>query len=507
MSDAASTQELREAATRGVRWISLARVTIEIVLLGSMVVVARLVPPADFGYFAVALIVSELALAVPGEGVGSALVQRNAVSRQHLQAGAFLAVAGAVVMSAVTLLAAPTLVSPVFGEQTASFVELMTPMFLIAAFGGVPMAILRRRLDFRRLSVIDITAAATRATVSVALAIAGLNGEALVLGVIAGALAGTILALCSAPLVVPWPRRAAIRDISGYGTPASLAALSWVGFRNCDYAIVSARLGALSAGFYFRAYTLAVEYQRKLSVVMFQVAFPVLSRTASLDELHTLQARMVRLLAVILFPCQALLAILAPILVPAVFGQAWAPAVVPTQILCAAGAASLVIDAAGPALMAAGRARALLGYGVAHFTTYAAVVFFAAPFGLSAVAAGAAVVHTLFLLVAYVVLLRGTSEPPLRRLWTDVSAALVSCAGLAAAAVPVSWVLTASDAPGVVRLLGVALVGVAAYLLTLRACFADRWRELRALIRAIVPTHPRRGPRSPLPVSQTGSAA
>ena len=48
-----------------------------------------------------------------------------------------------------------------------------------------------------------------------------------------------------------------------YGLPASIASISWVGFRNCDYAIVSARLGAVQAGYYFRAYMLAVEYRRR----------------------------------------------------------------------------------------------------------------------------------------------------------------------------------------------------------------------------------------------------
>ena len=46
-------------------------------MLGTMVVLARLIPPSAFGVFALAVIVQELAIVVPGEGVGGALVQRR----------------------------------------------------------------------------------------------------------------------------------------------------------------------------------------------------------------------------------------------------------------------------------------------------------------------------------------------------------------------------------------------------------------------------------------------
>ena len=60
---------------------------------------------------------------------------------------------------------------------------------------------------------------------------------------------------------------------------------------------------------------------------------------------------MVRLLTVVLFPLIAVLAITAPEVIPWMFGPQWSEAVVPTQILCGAGAATLVIDAVGTTLM------------------------------------------------------------------------------------------------------------------------------------------------------------
>jgi PST family polysaccharide transporter len=505
MSDVpAAATELQAATADGVRWISLARVVTEVLLLGSMVALARLVPPADFGRFAVAVIVQELAMGIPTEGVGSALVQRTNVRREHLQAGVFLTLAFAVVLGAITLVLCWLVVEPVFGRGTAALVRLSTPMFLLASLGTVPMALLRRRLDFRLLSIVEIGGSAVRALVSVGLAaLAGLDGSALVLGALAGTAVATALAYASAPAPLPVPRRWAVRDIAGYGLPASLASISWVGFRNGDYAVVGARLGAASAGIYWRAFQLAVEYQRKISVVMYQVAFPVLSRAASPDEMFALRGRMVRLLTVVLFPLIAGLAITAPQVIPWVFGPQWTEAVRPTQILCGAGAATLVIDAVGTTLMATGRPRALLGYGVAHFVTYIGAVIIVAHLGLIAVAVAAVAVHGIFLLLAYAVLVPGSMATSLRCLWTDVAPASVSCVALVAIAAPVGWAMSERGAPGTIVVLAVATVAAPAYLLTLRAGFRAAWLDLATLVQRLVPRFPlrRRARSAPLPTS------
>jgi O-antigen/teichoic acid export membrane protein len=485
-----ATPDLREAGVHGLRWSAMARMSVEVVLMASMILLARLISPAEFGYFAVAIIVQELALVITSEGIGTALVQRATVAREHLQAGLWLALAVGLVLALLTLAAASLVVVPIFGARTAELVRLATPLFLISAAGTVPMALLRRRLAFRQLSMIDVATSVMRVAASVALALAGLQGEALVLGGIAAGLTTTVLAWACAPAPPPRLRLSAVRDIMGYGLPASIASISWVGFRNCDYAIVSARLGAVQAGYYFRAYMLAVEYQKKISIVMGQVGLPVLARSG--EELSVLRGHMVRLLAILTFPMLAVLTITAPELVPWLFGAEWTPAVVPMQLLAVGGASTLVIDAVGVALMASGRPRALLGFGVGHFAVYAGAVLVASNFGLAAVAAAASIVHTAFLGVAYVLMLRGTGERPLRTMWAEIGPATGSCLGLVVVAVPADFALSAAGAPTLVQLAAVSALALGAYAATLRICFPAAWSDVVAVARRVLPTPPRR---------------
>jgi O-antigen/teichoic acid export membrane protein len=488
MSDVRTNDELVEATAASLRWITAARIGVELLLLVAMVVLARLIPPSAFGVFAVVIIVQELSVTFPNEGVGSAIVQRKEITRRHLEAGLALSLAASVVLVALTLLLALVLVKPIFGSETATLVAVAAPSFVLGAILAVPMAVLRRNLEFRRLSIIDFTYNGLRGGLAVLLALAfGLDASALVLGGLLAVLAMLGLALVLAPVPLPRWHAAEVRDLLPYGGPAALACIAWTGFRNGDYAIVGARLGTAQAGFYWRGFQLAVEYQRKISVVMSQVAFPVLARTASAADMFALRRRMVHLVTVSTFPLLAGLVLLAPDVVPWVFGPEWEPAVLPTQILAGAGAATVVIEAVGSALMAAGRARALLSYGVAHFAVYVVAIFFASSFGLAAVAGASVGVHAVFTVVAYRVMLVDHAESALACLWRDVRPAAVCCLALLAVAGPAAWALHGAGAPPALHMAVVAPLAAVAYLGALRLWFADAWRDLSGMVRRIVP--------------------
>ena len=485
--DVRSNRELIGAAAGGLRWIAYSRVGIEVAQLAAMVVLARLIPPAAFGAFAIVVIVHELAVSLPMEGVGSAIVQRRSIRREHLEGGMLMTLGVGLPMMGLTLAAAALVVEPVFGGEVATLIAVTSPYFLIGAVYALPMAVLRRSLDFRRLSIVELSLNASRVLFSLALAIAGLDASALVLGSLGGIAVALVIAFRFAPVPGPRWRPDAMRELLPYGGPAALATFAWAGFRNGDYAIVGATLGTAQAGLYWRAYQLAVEYQRKISVAMIQVAFPVLARTRGRSELLVLRRRMVHLVTVAIFPLLACLALLAPTVVPWLFGPAWEPAVLPTQILTLGGVAALMTDACGSALMALGRARALLGYGVAHFAVYAGAVVLVAPHGLLAVAAAAAIVHLVFLRVAYEILLRSMEVSPLRTLAGDVLPAGASCAALLAAGIPASVVAAQAELPAGARIALVAICALAAYAVVLRAGFPGAARDLGGAVARVLP--------------------
>jgi PST family polysaccharide transporter len=410
----------------------------------------------------------------------------------------FMSAALGIALGAIAFFTAPLIFTPLFGEPTADLVQLSTPMFVVAGVVAVPLAMLQRRLDFRMISLLQILAGLVGAAVSVGLAIAGLDGAALVLGGLAGSAASMLVALVVAR--PPWPRLQlqAAREIARFGVPAALAGLSWTGFRNADFAIIGARLGAVGAGYYWRSYQFAIEYQRKIGSAVHQIAFPVYSRAGDLQAMLALRERVVRTAASVLIPGLAALAVLAPVLIPWMIGPVWEPAVVPTQILCVAGMVTVLSDTMGAVVLAAGRANAWLAYHLGCFLVYAPAVYFAAGRGLEAVCAAVVAVQALSTLAAYGLLLRGLVERPLKCLWNDAAAPTAAALATVAATAPLTSALDGWGAPAPVTLAVAGLVGVVAAAAALRLASPAAWRDLSGLARRVIPRRPRR--REPVPV-------
>jgi PST family polysaccharide transporter len=464
----------------------IGRPVIEAANLLAVAILARLVNPAEFGRYTIALIVLLLA-GVPAQAVQYPIVQRDQIDRDHLKTGATLTIVMGLAMCVLCFAASYTVVTTVFGARTAVLVRLMTPALFINSVNTVQLAIITRRLEFRRLNLLDMAITLVGAAVAIPLAAIGLGGEAMVVGVLAGSTAGLILISCWVLPPIPNFRLRAARDLLHSGIPAASNMASLVGFQNCDYVIVGARLGALQAGYYFRAYTLGVAYQTKVSKVFYTLGFPVLSRVSNEDEVYHLRQRMVHTLTLILFPLLTALAIVAPRFVTWFYGPAWGPVVVPVQILTIGGAAMLVAQAVTVTMLATGRARAVMLWGWAHFLAYGGAVFVVARFGLPAVAIAAVVVHMTFLAISYLVLVRGGVRHAFKTLAGDTLPAAASSVGLLAVALPISVFVSTLGIPVLPYLLIIAVAGGAGYFLSLRLWFPNELRHLGRLAGRLLP--------------------
>ncbi|HEY1358065.1 MAG TPA: oligosaccharide flippase family protein [Thermoleophilaceae bacterium] len=483
----APDQSLVDAAFAGVRWVTFARVGAEVVTFAAAIVLARLVGPSEFGRAAVPLVLMPLAVILTFEGFGSALVQREEIGPAHVESATLTSVAAGLLLSLLTLAVAQPIAAPLFGEGMAELLPLAAPAFFIAGLGAVPRALLWRQLDFRRVSLIEVGSLALGAISSVALALAGLDAEALVLGGVVATAASTLMLVIAVPPPLPRWRPRELREITRFGVPASLAGLLYVGISNADYAVLAIRASSAQVGIYWRAFQLGVSYQEKISGIMMRLAFPVYARTGSLDELRRLHARASRVHAAVIVPLLALLVITAPDLVPWVFGERWAPAALPAQILAFAGMIAAILTGYPQVMLAAGKPRALMIFNVGVLAAYCVLVWFAAPHGLTTVAVAVVGIHVSMLFTVYGVLFRNVLGIPLRRLLADIAPGAVSSCALAAAAVPTLGLMHGLGAPTFFELAAVGLVGAAVYLLALRALFPAAWSDLAMLVRRLRP--------------------
>jgi lipopolysaccharide exporter len=482
-----SGQDLRDAAVDGIRWIAIGRIASDVVQFFAAVALARLISPAEFGHAAVALILVPLSAILTFEGFGSALVQRDDVRHEHLEAAALASVVAGIGMCLLAVALAPVIGAPVFGNRTARLMQLASPLFAIAGLSAVARSVLWRELRFRTASVIEITSLLFTAAVSVTLAATGMGAEAIVFGALAGATVATILFLVVVPPVRPAYHRLELREILSFGGPASGAGLLHVAITNVDYTIIAARLGATQTGFYWRAFQLGVVYQDKLSGVFMRVAFPVYSRTKDLNELIRLHERAARVHAAIVVPLLGVLLVVAPVLVPWLFGPQWRAAIVPAQILAVAGMAAAILTGFAQVLLAAGRPKALFRFNVGVLIVYGSAVWFTAPHGIRAVAVAVTLSHLLMLAVVYGILFGRVLDVPVRRMVADLAPAGVGCSALLLACLPLVSALRGAGAPAPVTIFCAGVTGLAVHALVVRALFPACWADVASLVRRLLP--------------------
>jgi lipopolysaccharide exporter len=490
-----SSEELKQAAVAGVRWTTAARVGIEVITLASAVVLARLIAPSGFGQAVVALILVPLAVILTFEGFGSALVQRKEISRVHVEAAMLASLLTGVVLTALTLALAEPVGKPLFGSDTATLLMVISPVFVLAGLCAVSRSLLWRRLDFRRVSLIEMVALALSAIAAVAMALAGLDAEAIVLAALFGSAVTAFLLLAAAPPPMPRWHRGALGEIMGFGLPASAAGLTSVAITNATLAVAAVRLAPSQVGLFWRAFQLGVIYQEKISGIMIRLAFPVYSRTTSLNELRSFHERATRIHAAVLLPLLALLIVTAPDLVPWLFGERWAPAVEPVQILCVAGMIAAILTGYPQIMLAAGRPRALLAFNVCLLALYAVASWFAAPYGIVALAWAVLGVHIVLLVSVYTVLFHGALGIPVRRMITDLFPAIASSVLMLAVVNPLAELLRNAGVPILPLLATIGIVGAWAYLAALYSIFPAVWGDVAQLTRRVLPA------RRPTPIN------
>lgn len=480
----ASPESVRTATLAGVRWGVMARFGIETASFLSTVILARLINPAGFGHAATALAIIAIATGLTVEGFGTPLVQRKNVLRAHVEVSLLLSVTSGLAMTVLVFLLAP-LLTGALGHENVALIQLASPAFFAVSLCAIPQALQQRRLNFRATSLIEVSSLGVGVAGSIVLAVAGLGARALVLGQILIPISASVMYLAVTPLMFPrWHRREA-RDIVGFGSRTTLSSLLFSAYSNIDYVVVSWKLGARATGFYWRAFQIGGVYQGKISEIMLRLALPIYSRTRDLDDMRRIRRRIVRVHATVIFPLLATYVVLAPVLVPLVFGKAWGPAIVPSQIL-AFGGMIYALGTGGAALvLAAGRPTAALVSNLVQLCAYVAVVIVFARYGLNTLCLAVVATIGLSYLATYYVLFDRMIGIPMRQLWEEIAPATVSMIPLFVFAVPVAHLLTAASTPRLLWIPAVGATAVAAYLISLSLGFRDAWADVLILVRHI----------------------
>ena len=455
----------RGTVLAGARWMTISQTAAVVTQVGSSLVLARLLDPAEFGLVALVMLVPLFIQRVFKDlGTGSALVHRPEVSPQLLSSVFYLNVGwGLVATTTVCAFAAP--LAWLLGDSEAvPLLRVASLTFVLSSVGLVPAAVVRRRLEYGRLAVLNYLGFAGGLLLAVALAAAGLGAWSMVIGGIAGTAFGSAYAWGCARWRPLWHfDRADIRQISDYSVNLTGFNLAVYFTSQGDRLIIGRFLGTAALGYYSLATRLFLTPIAVFSTVFTEVLFPALSRVQ--EDRRTVGSTVLRATALGTFafaPLLVGLSVTAGPLVQVALGDQWLPAVPLVSILALVGLVQVVQTNNTTIFRSVGRTDLMMRWGiltaVATMTGYIAGL----PWGTEGVATGylisaLVVAYPLHYMAFHLVDLRVSA------LFRAIAPYLGASGVMAVLVLGARAWMQASDAAPAVELAGAVLVGVASY--------------------------------------------
>ncbi|QAY69506.1 lipopolysaccharide biosynthesis protein [Xylanimonas protaetiae] len=355
---------LAHTASRGVALTMGGLWTRSLLQLGSTVVLARLLVPADFGLVAMVMAIVGVADLLRDFGMTGAIIQARDLDQRTWQGVLWFSAGLGLALSALVAAAAP-LVASLYGEPRLVVLTLaIAPTLLLNGLAMPLQAGAQRSLRFGLLARIDVTSTAAGVLGAVAAALAGWGVWSLV--VLAGLGQVTRLVELWVAVRPRFGRPHVDRDVLPLvGTGGSILGVQVLNYaaRNLDNVIVGHQLGSAVLGQYSRAYSLFLLPLQQLTGPLGRVALPVLSALRDdADRFRRYVRSAMLVIGYAALPGYALLAGTARPLVAVALGPQWHLAATIFALLAIAGVAQAVGNVQGWLYIALGRAHRQLGY-------------------------------------------------------------------------------------------------------------------------------------------------
>ena len=319
----------------GLKWTYLAILAQGLVSLLTLTVLSRLLSPADFGLFGIALIYMSLAEMVTKFGIGPSVVQRLHLTQGHVGVAFTLSVVLGTVMTAAGWLFAPLFSALFDAPMMPQILRALSVTFAIVSCGSVPAHLLQRHLEFRRLMTVNVLSYAVGyGFTAIVMACLEFGLWSLVWATIVRSAMHTLMVILYSPL--PFRPRLALRetaDLLGFGTGFSLTLMfHWIAQQSGPF-VIGRWLGVSALGYYTRAYSL-ISPPLNLGFTLMAVLFPAMSeRQQHRESLRVVYVNGIEMLSLVVLPVVTLLIITAPDSVAVVLGGQWEAVVPIFQVL------------------------------------------------------------------------------------------------------------------------------------------------------------------------------
>jgi O-antigen/teichoic acid export membrane protein len=403
--------ELRRKTARGALVSTVGQGASFFLRIGSMVVLARLLAPTDFGLVGMATACTGFLELFRDAGLSMATVQRVTITRAQISTLFWINLAVGATLAALCAAIAPFLTT-FYHEPRLLWVTIVIGAgFVVSGAAAQHRALLMRDMRFALLTAIDIGSLFVSVALGIGMAAGGQGYWALV-GMTVSLNVVSVLSLWVAGGWLPGrPQRGVgVRSMLKYGGTLTLNSVIVYIAYNADKVLLGRFWGADVLGIYGRAYQFINLPTSNLNTAIAQVAFPALSRLQ--DDPERLKSYFLKgysLFLSLVLPITMACALFAEDIIRVFLGPKWGEAAPVFRLLAPTILAFAFINPFGWFMQATGRATRSLQ--IAFLLAPVVILGYLAGlrYGATGVAAGFSVATVVLVLPVIFWATRGTS--------------------------------------------------------------------------------------------------
>lgn len=477
------SNSLRQKTISGLFWLGGARAVIQVMSWIITVVVARVLSPADYGLYGMALLYIGLVEFLNEMGLGRAIINKKDLSNEQLYSLFWFTNGVGLFFLGVTYLIAP-LIAMFFNQPLLTHLLWFIGLIhVISSMQQIPWNLLTRDIDFKRRSISEATSNFLSGMLTIVLAFKGWGVWSLAWGF----LTRNVLTMIMVFFQTGWRPKCvfdwgAVKPLLGFSVNVMGGQLLWYANGHSPLLVIGKILGDHALGYYTLAVRLTTDLSDRVMAVVNQVSFPVYSKMQDQgDRLKLSLLASLELVCACIFPFLGGLILVADDIIPLLLGPNWVPMIVPFKILAASGLFSTLDSLLGPPVLAKGGPLPFMHMSVLYLAVLPACYVVGAQFGLERVCLVSVSIYPVLVLV-WLLRARDIIDFKWSELWRAVSPAVLGvCIMLPVIAVIKIELL--SDWPPVLRLIVTVLLGFLVYgsifMMTLSRPIGDLIRSIR----------------------------
>ncbi len=305
----------------------------------SLVFIARLLSPMDFGIFGMTLVTFAIPEIFASGSLNESLIQRRNLKAGHVNSVFMQSLFLATLFWLGTYFLAPLIAQGFNHPELVPMIRVFAISLYFGALTSVPAALLQRDLRYSEITIVDVLGTSCAAIVGVTLAFILQNAWALVFM----ELSRRIIRLVAFSAMAKWTPSfksswAETRELSRYNSLNMATKVVYATDTTISRSLIGAVLGSAALGMFNMAVRLQEQAKSAFVTPFSAVALPVASQTQhDLPTLHRAIEGAMRLAGLIAYPTFVGASVIAPLAVPIVFGEHWIPAVPTIQIFLLMG--------------------------------------------------------------------------------------------------------------------------------------------------------------------------